>query len=252
MAVHDGAEMLGPPFSAELLADLHAGVLPEDVSARLWPLVRQDSDALAVLDALDAVSARLGEVGRDHSIGTPVPPEIAARINSALEQQDAGSAGVVTSLTDAPSRRRMATWMTVAVAATAAAVALVFALTGLDDAGSTAPEVIATPTSTTSGDPVADLGSDLDGNQVLALVHGAKGGADVGRLADPQVRGACLQANGIEPTTPVLGTRAVRFRGGDAVLMLVAGPHPPALTALVVGADCDATTPDLLTQAEIG
>jgi len=249
MAVHDGAEMLGPPFSAELLADLHAGVLPADVSARLWPLVRQDSDAVAVLDALDTVSARLGEVGRDHSIGTPVPPEIAARINSALEQQDAGA---VTSLADAPSRRRAATWLAVAVAATAAAVALVFALTGLDGADSTAPVVIATPTSTTSGEAVTDLGSDLDGSQALALVRGATGGADVGRLADPGIRGACLQANGIEPTTPVLGARAVRFRGVDAVLMLVAGPRPPALTALVVGAGCDASTPDLLSQAEIG
>lgn len=250
--VHDDAEMLGPPFSTDLLADLHAGVLPEDASARLWPLVRQDPDALAVLDALDTVSARLGEVGRDHSVGTPVPPEIAARIDSALKLQDPRAAGAVTSLTDAPSRRRTRTWLTVAVAATAAAVGLVFALTNLDGADSTAPAVIATPTSTTSGTSVADLGSDLDSNQVLALVHGAMDGADVGRLADPEIRGACLQANGIERTTPVLGTRAVRFRGADAVLMLVAGPRPPALTALVVGTGCDATTPDLLTQAEIG
>jgi hypothetical protein len=252
MAVHDGAEMLGPPFSADLLADLHAGVLSEDVSAHLWPLVRQDPEALAILDALDAVSATLGEVGRDHSVETPVPPEIAARIDAALERQDRTVTGGVTALADAPSRRRARTWLTVAVAATAAAVGLVFVLTGLDRSDSTAPAVIATPTSTMAGSPVADLGSDLDGGQVLALVRGAQNGSDVGRLADPEIRGACLQANGFERSTPVLGTRAVRFRGGDAVLMLLAGPRPPALTALVVGSDCDATSPDLLAQAEIG
>ncbi|WP_433608647.1 hypothetical protein [Prescottella agglutinans] len=251
MAAHDGAEMLGPPFSADLLADLHAGVLSEDVSAHLWPLVRQDPGALAILDALDTVAATLGEVGRDHSVGTPVPPEIAARIDAALERQDRSAADGVTTLADAPSRRRARTWLAVAVAATAAAVGLVFVLTGLDRSDSTAPAVIATPTSAPAT-RVADLDSDLAPEQVLALARGAKGGADVGRLADPDVRGECLQANGFAPSTPVLGTRAVQFRGDYAVLMLLAGPHPPALTALVVGTGCSTSTPELRAQTEIG
>ncbi|WP_430334905.1 hypothetical protein [Rhodococcus sp. ACT016] len=250
MAVHDGAEMLGPPFSADLLADLHAGVLPVDVSARLWPLVRQDPDALEVLDALDAVSARLSEAGHDLTVETPVPPEIAARINSALEMQDPGSTATVSALSDARSRRRMRTWLAVAVASTAAAVGLVFAAIDIDS-GSTS-SVLATPTASAQATPVADLGSDLDGNRVLALVGGAKDGPDIGRLADPDIRGECLQANGFAPSTPVLGARAVQFRGDYAVLMLVAGPHPPSLTALVVGTDCSGTTPGLLAQTEIG
>ncbi|MCL2534825.1 MAG: hypothetical protein FWE39_11705 [Nocardiaceae bacterium] len=251
MAVHDGAETFGAPFSADLLADLHAGVLPEAVSARLWPLVRQDPDALEVLRALDAVSARLSEAGRDLEVGTPIPPEVAARINSALELQDSGSTGTVASLSDAASRRRMRTWLAVAAASTAAAVGLVFALINLDGSGSTTPTMLATPTSTPATQ-VADLGDDLDGGQVLALVRGVKGGADIGRLADLDVRGACLEANGIAPSTPVLGTRGVQFRGVHAVVMLIAGPRPPALTALVVGTGCDAAMPELLAQTEIG
>ncbi len=70
MTDHDGGERLGPPFSTELLADLHAGVLSDEVSTRLWPLVRRDPDALAVLDSLDAVTARLREAGRDHGVET--------------------------------------------------------------------------------------------------------------------------------------------------------------------------------------
>ena len=73
-----------PPYSEDLLADLHAGVLPESVSDRLWPLVRSDPQAMAVIDALDRVTDQLGALGRDHSVSTPIPADIADRINRAL------------------------------------------------------------------------------------------------------------------------------------------------------------------------
>lgn len=253
MTVHDREEALGPPFSTELLADLHAGALPEDVSARLWPLVRQDPAARDVLAALDAVSTSLRAAGRDHSVETPVPPTIAARIETALAGADSEPAGTVTALADAPSRRRTRTWLAVAAASTAAAVGVVFALSAVDRGAPEPPAVLATPTSGPAERPLTDLGSDLDGGAVLALMSTETSGTDdVGRLADPGARAACLQANGIDRSIPVLGARAVQFRGTAAVLLLVAGPTPPALTALVVGARCDAGTPDLLTRTVIG
>lgn len=254
MAIHDGAEAFGPPFSTELLADLHAGVLPDDVSARLWPLVREDRAALDVIAALDAVSARLGEVGRDHSVGTPIPPEVAARIEASLRETDSRPAAPVASLEDARSRRRARTWIAVAVASTAAAIGVVFMFSAVDRGESTAPTVLATPTAGPAEPDIADLGSDLDGGTVLALMRGGQSSrpADVGPLADPETRASCLQANGFDRATPVLGTRAVHFRESDAVLLLVAGPTPPALTALVVDKGCDAAHPGLLTRTVIG
>ena len=65
-------------------------------------------------------------------------------------------------------------------------------------------------------------------------------------------RSACLSAVGVGATRPVLGMRAVRFQDTDAVLLLVAGPTPPTLLALVVGTGCDATHPDLIDSTEIG
>ncbi|RVW02047.1 hypothetical protein [Rhodococcus xishaensis] len=254
MAVHDGDETLSPPFSTDLLADLHAGVLPHDESTRLWPLVRQDPAALAVIEALDAVSADLGEAGRDHSLGTRVPPEIATRINEALAKEDSCSSVGVTELVGVRTRPSARTWIAVAVASTAAAAGVVFTLDRIDPAEPAAPTVLATPTAATPQPPVVDLGADIDGGQVLALVGDSdSSSADgVGHLADPEVRAACLQANGIDRSTPVLGMREVRFRGDDAVLLLLPGPRPPALTALVVGAGCDSANPELLSRTEIG
>lgn len=255
MALHEGDDVLGPPFSTDLLADLHAGVLPESVSERMWPLVRQDPEAVAVLDGLDAVSARLAEVGRDHSVATPIPPEIATRINSALGLENPPSGATVVSLTEASARRRRLTWLGVAAASTAAALAVVFALTGVDRSDSTAPTVIAsaTPTTPTDAPGRVELTGEMDRGQVLALVGDADSDAgSTGALARPDVRSACLSAIGVDGSRPVLGARAVRYQGTDAVLLLIPGPTPPALEALVVGAGCDATHPDLLSRTEIG
>ncbi len=54
-----------PPYSDDLLADLHAGALDDELAERLWPLVRQDHHAMAVIDRLDAVQARLRTWGRN-------------------------------------------------------------------------------------------------------------------------------------------------------------------------------------------
>ncbi len=61
-----------PPYSAELLADLHAGALDEELAARLWPRVRRDPEAVAYLARLDATQARLSAL-RD------APPKSIAR-----------------------------------------------------------------------------------------------------------------------------------------------------------------------------
>ncbi|NBH03925.1 hypothetical protein GTY80_11810, partial [Amycolatopsis sp. SID8362] len=50
---------VGPPWSVDVLADLHAGVLDDAQAAELWPLVHADPEAQAILDALDATQADL-------------------------------------------------------------------------------------------------------------------------------------------------------------------------------------------------
>ncbi|WP_051179640.1 hypothetical protein [Nocardia concava] len=91
-----GTTVPTPPFSTELLADLHGGVLPPDESERLWPAVRQDPEAMRYLDALDRVDDRLRDLGRDEHIAHPMPPEVADRLEAMIADLAVGK--------DAPDR----------------------------------------------------------------------------------------------------------------------------------------------------
>ncbi|MFC0454353.1 hypothetical protein [Rhodococcus jostii] len=231
-----------PPYSEDLLADLHAGVLPESVSDRLWPLVRNDPQAMAVIDALDRVTDQLGALGRDHSVTTPIPDDVADRIQRSLAAERAASTVVPLA-----GRRK---WAAVAAGTFAAAAAVVVTVAVVTP-GSRSPEQppVALPGSETSSTPpVLDLGSDPDSGRLLTLI----GSRQLGPLENPAVLAECLRANGIEPSRALLGSGEVRLDGEPGVLLLVAGPRPPQITAMVVGRECSAGDPATLDVTDIG
>ncbi|MFZ2177617.1 MAG: hypothetical protein WAW17_27035 [Rhodococcus sp. (in: high G+C Gram-positive bacteria)] len=229
-----GNDLPTPPYSDDLLADLHAGVLPESVSERLWPLVHRDPRAMDTIAALDKVTDQLRALGRDHSVETPIPPDVAARINSALAESAAPEYAA------APLGRRKR-WAAVAAGTCAAAAALVVALAVVTPNDQ---EPLETDTPATA----LDLGGELERGQVLTLI----GSTELGPLTDPGILAECLQANGIEESRTLLGSGEVRLDGVPGVLLLFAGPRPPQITALVVGTDCRAGNPATLTVDEIG
>ncbi|HEX9334245.1 MAG TPA: hypothetical protein VF892_00105, partial [Pseudonocardiaceae bacterium] len=75
-----GDTPMGPPWPVDVLADLHAGALDDAVARELWPRVRQDPAAVAVLDALDATRAELSGLAASPSI--PMPARFAARLDA--------------------------------------------------------------------------------------------------------------------------------------------------------------------------
>lgn len=234
-----------PPYSEDLLADLHAGVLPEAVSDRLWPLVRSDPQAMAVIDALDRVTDQLGALGRDHSVSTPIPAEIADRINRALAaERDTPAEATVVPL----ARRRK--WAAAAAGTFAAAAAVVVAVAVVvPDGRESDPPPVALPGSETSQPPaVLDLGSDLDSGRLLTVI----GSRQLGPLADPDRLEDCLRANGIDPGRALLGSGEVRVDSVPGILLLVAAPRPPQITALVVGHECGAGDPATIAVTDIG
>ncbi len=114
---------MGPPWSVDLIADLHAGVLPPEVAAQLRPRVEADPESREILAALDATLADL------HSLPViPMPDHVAARIDAALAAEARPAAPVV-SLAEARKRRnrRLGLGSGVLVAA-AAAFGIVFAV----------------------------------------------------------------------------------------------------------------------------
>ncbi|MEE2031731.1 hypothetical protein [Rhodococcus chondri] len=168
-------ELLRPPYSADLLADLHAGALDDDLADRLWPRVRRDPDAMAVIASLDAVQSRLRSLG-DAAPTTPIPPEVAARIDTALAAQG-------------EQRQRRRRLLTVAGIGAAAALAVIFTLVlrGVaqgDEGPGTVP--LAAPTSESSDDALAPRAGGAARSGRHDRTRAAHGAEAVGGMLDSQ------------------------------------------------------------------
>ncbi|WP_062981521.1 hypothetical protein [Nocardia anaemiae] len=268
-----------PPFSPELLADLHADNVAPELSEQLWPIVRNDPDALRFLNSLDDVSAELRALGRDEHVIHAMPADIAARLEEFVEGLDAAqqpteqvatvhrlspatawpesSAAVWSESADgamdsgqsnleapiplARRRTRNLRWLAaaaavIAVLACVAVAVAVDALRGHEMAPSAQP--------TTNN---VRLGDELDATVALT----ALGRNDVtGALGTPAALNRCVHANGLDRT--VLGSTDTTFQGRDAVLILLTGPRPHKITALVVGIGCGADDPQQLARTDIG
>jgi hypothetical protein len=236
--VPEGTDAPHSRFDGDLLSDLHGDVLPPDEAARLRAAVADDHEAQQVLAALDRVRDDLAALRTDPAPASAAPEQVMARIRATLE-----SAPVpVTNLADRRRRR------TVGYAAAAAAVlavlgGLTFAVVRGGDSGQ-APDnsVLAQPTA------AVDLGEKLR----PAAALGVLGHSDPGVFSDPGLRAECLRANGIDVTAPVLGSTTVTLHDTAGVLLLLPGPQPPQVTALVVGNSCSATDPATLARTDIG
>ncbi|MDV6267555.1 anti-sigma factor [Rhodococcus globerulus] len=228
-----------PPFSEDLLADLHGGVLDPETSAALWVLVDDDPDALAFVSKLDNVSHSLRTWDERIAPHEPMPPELAARIHSALDserkQQQTQHDSDSNVISIARSRRRLL----MGGAAAAAAVAVVAVLIAVRP---TEPNAVITaqPTPTVSENPTPE--------RFLTLI----GSKDLGPLEDPLKLAGCLQANGFSQDEPLLGSGEVTVDGNPAVVLLLRGTQPRQITILAVGPECSADKPNTLSVNTIG
>lgn len=235
MELRDTEPLPAAPYSPDVLADLHADALPASVSDRLWPLVRKDPDAMAVIDALDALTHQLGAIGEDLDHGTPIPPELVERIDRAIASERM-SADVI----PMTPRRSGIPRAWIGVAAAVAVVACVTALVVTRIDGSPSEEsVIAQPLV-------------LDAGQVDSqIAFGIIGRRDAGVLSDPVRLAQCLQANAIAEGIPVLGSSEVRIDGRAGTLLVLPGPTPPKLIALAVGDECGVGNSDTLARRDL-
>lgn len=279
-----------PPFPAELLADLHAGNIDPELSARLWPAVQRDPDAKRYLDSLDELRGSLAALGAAERVTRPIPGDVAARLDALAESlgRPGGGSGTDTAwngLADPPKDSPPSP-------ADIPPPALVSAPPVLDRAGPGTAFEPADPTAPVSLDARRRrrrLAAGLAAAAVFVVAIGATfftvGGSDTdtaptaapppsagtepgpgldtavalralgrndvgGRLADPSALTACVAAAGID--RPVLGSADMDFHGREAVLILVGGRNGAHITALVVGPGCAPGNPDVLTTTDIG
>ncbi|WP_280381525.1 hypothetical protein [Nocardia wallacei] len=276
-----------PPFSTDLLADLHADNVSPDLSEQLWPQVREDPESLRFLRSLDDVTAELQALGQDSRILHEMPPEVTARLDRLLDDLSRGEhpgesapaeqlatvhplppRRISAESTDPPSTRPMPAlsaeaaaaqdepaaepirldtprsrrwqWLTAVAAAVAVLAGTLIAIDAVRGPGQ-APKAL----------PTEQTAVPLDDDLPTATLVSAIGRNDVtGPLAAPGAMAGCIAAAGYE--RPVLGSMNVTFRGAPAVVIILTGPQPPEITALVVGTGCGPGDAQLLDQRDIG
>lgn len=223
----------GPPWSVDVLADLHAGALDAKQSAALWAQVNHDPEAQSVLAALDSVRRDLDAFG-DAPV-EPMPAHFAAQLDAAIAAEAAktrpsqvplpGVAPVV-DMADARRRRnRRMGWAAGVLTAAAAAVAVTFvALPGEQTDGTPVAENGGNETSQDSGAAPGDNDMPplaLESDNLGPAISGLTGNEDYGPLQDEEGMVDCLTEHDID-SPQVMGAREVTLDGTEGIAALLA------------------------------
>ncbi|UOX87238.1 hypothetical protein MUY14_36790 [Amycolatopsis sp. FBCC-B4732] len=246
---------VGPPWSVDVLADLHAGVLDDAQAAELWPLVDADPEARAILEALDATQADLAALA-DAPV-PPMPAEFAARLDAALAAEAAAHFRETSPAAPAPRdaqvvdlaaarrrRNKRLGWAAgVLTAAAAAVVAVTVAIPGTSQQTGT-PNVAAPAPSGPS------VGNDGAGAQ--ALVGKAIGVRDFGPLQNEDKLDACIAAAGLDPKVRPEGIRPVNVGGKAGVMIILTTGKLAQFRLVAFGADCGPGNPAVLFDKVVG
>ncbi|MDS0133088.1 MULTISPECIES: hypothetical protein [unclassified Amycolatopsis] len=246
---------IGPPWSVDMLADLHAGVLDDTQAAELWPVVNADPEARAILDALDATQADLASLA--DAPAPRMPAEFAARLDAALaaeaaarfpEPRQAAPAPQGAQVVDLAAARRKRNkrlgWAAgVLTAAAAAVVAVTVAIPNTSPKPGTPDVAAPAPTG-------PSVGSDGAGAQ--ALVGKAIGVRDFGPLQNEDRLDACIAAAGLDPKVRPEGIRPVNVGGKAGVMIILTTGKLAQFRLVAFGADCGPGNPAVLFDKVVG
>jgi hypothetical protein len=213
-------ERSSDPVDVPALAALDADLPDAGEAAERRRAARTDPRAAEVLDALSTTRADLAALPEPE-----VPPAVAARWAAAVAAEHPQQPS------SRPSGRRSRSRVLLAVLAAAAAVAVV---------------VVGAPR---PGPPVLTV-SRVD---LVAVATAAVGTVDVGALADPDRRQACLRA--VLPDAAglrLLGGRRVVLDGRPGVLLVLATGTRGGLDVVTVDPGCGPTGGTLLARVTVG
>jgi hypothetical protein len=209
------------PVDVTALAELDAGLPDEARAARRRAEAAADPDAAAVLDALAATRADLAALP-----APDVPADVAERWSAALAAERVPPAG--------RGRVHRPAWRLLLAAAAITAVVVGAGLGALLHRPGPASPVVTRV-------------------ELVALGRSAVGTMDVGGLADPVRRGACLRA--VAPAAAqeqLLGGRQVVLEGRPGVLLVLATGARGQLRIVTVDPDCGTAGGTLLAQLVVG
>jgi hypothetical protein len=241
----DGVEA-DPPLTVELLADLQAGLLDDDVAARLRKRVRADPDAQQMVHALNRVRHDVADAGTNLAAAPAVAPAVIDGIGAALRAAPPVARRSRTRLRAAhavrPGNLPHPARVLGAVAGLAAAtIAIGLGTAALIAAPAPTPSELTTAQQITVSRPPMQI--PLSDPQILALLDRKP---DYGLLADPQRRASCLGGLGYPAATQVLGAQPIEIAGRAAVLLVLSADTSDSVTALAVAPTCRSVNTGLL------
>lgn len=187
---------------------------------------------------IERVRRDLAALGSDEASAPNVPPDVTARVVTALRAEPAHSSR------RPPLRRHQLVGLVVGLGAILAGVVVGASMLVRDPA----PTSSFGPTAKQITVPRAADAIPLPVPQIVALLSQAP---DYGPLSDAQRRESCLDGLGYAAGTPVLGARPLDMHGRPAVLMLLPGETPGAVVAKVVEANCSAAHTGLLADTVV-
>src|SRR3984885_5618773 len=234
-----GSAGADPPLTAEVLADLQAGLLDDDAAARVRRRIRADPEAQRILRALNKVRRDVAALGADPGAARDAPPP-------------GGSRGNGSHLARPHIRPAKAFAGIAGVCAVVAAIAVGTA--ALINAPAPTPSTPATAEHITVSTPPPVI--PLSQAQILALLDGSP---DYGPLAgplssplnDPPRRASCLTGVGFPASTRVLGAKPVEINARPGVLLVLPGDTPNELAVFAVALNCSAADTGLLANTQI-
>jgi hypothetical protein len=230
-----GSAGADPPLTAEVLADLQAGLLDDDAAARVRRRVRADPEAQRILRALNQVRRDVAALGADPDAARDAPPP-------------GGSRGSGSHLARPHIRPAKVFAGIAGVCAVVAAVAVGTA--ALINAPAPTPSTPATAEHITVSTPPPVI--PLSQAQILALLDDSPDyGPLAGPLNDPPRRASCLTGLGFPASTRVLGAKPVEINARPGVLLVLPGDTPNELAVFAVALNCSAADTGLLANTEI-
>ncbi|AFR51350.1 hypothetical protein [Gordonia sp. KTR9] len=248
---HETSDLPDPPYSADILADLHAGALPDHVAAHIRSQIADDPAAQSVLAALDRTALDLRAAG---PAPAPVPDNVRDDVAAALAALGreapapvdlaAARRGRRSGDPSARTHRRTATRMLVAAAAVVVVAAGSLGVLRLVSDSDATPD--RTPRAQSSSAPAGSGPADV---AVALAVLGRTDGAPFGSV---EALRRCTAAHRVSADVVIVGSGRILVDGSGAAAILLSTGIAGRFDALIVGLDCDLGNPALISRGIVG
>ncbi|WP_439030902.1 hypothetical protein [Gordonia terrae] len=234
-----------PPYSAETLADYHAGALSERVADHIRARIADDPAAQSILDGLDRTVADLRSTGPEITAAPdPVRVDVEATLTalrgSVQEPTHLDTRRRVRGSSPDGGRASVGRWLAAAAAVLVVVAGSVGIFRMLSSPDAPPPQARPAPTQP-APDPV--------GTATALSVLGRTDGAPFGSVAALR---RCTAAHLIPVHVVIVGSGRITVRGTAAAAILMSTGVAGRFDALIVGLDCDTGNPAFISRSVIG